>query len=78
METAVSIPDELFARADALAARTGKSRSQLYRGALAEYVARSEPGAVTKALNEVADEITSDPGRFAETAGHLTLERSEW
>ncbi|MBK8295132.1 MAG: ribbon-helix-helix protein, CopG family [Solirubrobacterales bacterium] len=44
MKTAVSIPDELFAQADQLADRMGKSRSEVYREALADYVARREPG----------------------------------
>ena len=40
MKTAVSIPDQLYERAEALAQRLGKSRSQIYREALADYVAR--------------------------------------
>lgn len=43
MNTAVSIPDELFRRADELAARLGKSRSEVYREALADYLARRDP-----------------------------------
>ena len=42
MKTAVSLPDELFERAEELAARLGKSRSQVYREALAEYLFRRE------------------------------------
>ncbi len=53
MKTAVSIPDKLFERAEELAQRLGKSRSQVYREALAEYVARREPAAVTVALDEL-------------------------
>jgi antitoxin MazE6 len=49
MKTAVSIPDSLFWRAEQLARRSGKSRSQLYREALAEYLARREPDPVTGA-----------------------------
>jgi len=44
MKTAVSIPDELFRRADELGRRLGKSRSQIYREALADYVALRDPG----------------------------------
>ena len=57
MKTAVSIPDDLFRRAEDLARRLGKSRSQVYREALAEYVFRREPRSVTQALDEVADEL---------------------
>lgn len=38
MKTAISVPDGLFERADRLAHRLGKSRSQVYREALAEYL----------------------------------------
>ena len=42
-------------RADELASRLGKSRSQVYHEALADYVLRRDPGAVTRALDEIAD-----------------------
>ncbi|MBA2349660.1 MAG: ribbon-helix-helix protein, CopG family [Solirubrobacterales bacterium] len=78
MKTAISIPDELFERADALAARLGKSRSELYRDALTDFVARREPGAVTRALDELADELADDYEGFGSSAAHQALERSEW
>lgn len=78
MKTAVSIPDELFRQADALASRLGKSRSEVYREALADYVARREPGAVTRALDEIAEEMAADGAAFGVEAARRTLERSEW
>jgi predicted transcriptional regulator len=78
MKTAVSIPDELFRQADELARRLGKSRSEVYREALADYVARREPGAVTRALDEVADELAADDARFVAAASRRALERSGW
>jgi predicted transcriptional regulator len=78
MKTAVSIPDELFRQADELAGRLGKSRSEVYREALADYLARREPAAVTRALDELADEFAAEGGQFAETAARQALERSEW
>ena len=68
MKTAVLIPDDLFARADALARRSGKSRSELYREALADYVARREPGEVTRALDDLADELATESGGFSAEA----------
>ncbi len=56
----------------------GKSRSEVYREALADYVARREPGAVTRALDEVADEMTAEDDSFVAEAARRTLERSEW
>jgi predicted transcriptional regulator len=78
MKTAVSIPDDLFRRADQLAERLGKSRSQVYREALAEYVFRREPRAVTSALDELVDELGPEPGPWSLEAGRQALERSEW
>lgn len=78
MKTAVSIPDNLFRQADELAGRLGKSRSEVYREALADYVARREPGAVTRALDAVADELAAEHSGFAAHAARRALERSEW
>jgi len=78
MKTAVSIPDELFRRADALATRLGKSRSEIYRAALADYVSRREPGEVTRALDEVADDLATEHEAFAAHAARRALERGEW
>jgi len=78
MKTAVSIPDKLFQRAEEIARRLGKSRSEVYREALAEYVARREPNAVTVSLDEVVAELGSPVDEWAAEAGRRALERSEW
>jgi predicted transcriptional regulator len=78
MKTAISIPDDLFRRADKLATQLGKSRSELYREALADYVARRDPRAVTSALDEIADEVARDRAGFTDHAARRVLERSEW
>ena len=78
MKTAVSIPDDLFRKADELASRMGKSRSEVYREALADYVARRDPGAVTRALDEIADELSGEESAFTAAAAHRTLTQSEW
>ncbi len=63
-ETAISLPDELFASADALAMRLGVSRSELYATAVAEYVAKHRSEEVTARLNAVYADLASgvDPG----------------
>jgi predicted transcriptional regulator len=78
MKTAVSIPDDLFRKADELASRMGKSRSEVYRDALADYVSRRDPGAVTRALDEIADELSVEEQAFTTAAARRTLEQSEW
>ncbi|HRX51909.1 MAG TPA: ChpI protein [Candidatus Krumholzibacteria bacterium] len=53
MKIAVSIPDDLFTAAEALAARLGVSRSRLYQLALARYLEDRGDDAVTAALDSV-------------------------
>jgi predicted transcriptional regulator len=78
MKTAISIPDDLFQRAEQLAQRLGKSRSQVYREALAEYVLRREPSSVTSALDELVEELGPEVDAWSTEAGRRALERSEW
>jgi metal-responsive CopG/Arc/MetJ family transcriptional regulator len=78
MKTAVSIPDETFERAERLAKRGGRSRSDLYSAALKEYVERHAPEHVTEAMNRVCDAIEQDRDAFAAAAGRRVLARSEW
>lgn len=78
MKTAVSIPDDLFRQVDELARRLGKSRSEVYREALADSVARSDADAVTQALDDLADELANDRDGFGRAAARAALARSEW
>ena len=78
MKTAISIPDELFAEAEALAQRLGKSRSQVYREALGEYVARRGPGAITAALNATVELVGEGVDDWTAAASRAGLERVEW
>lgn len=78
MKTAISIPDDLFREADELAARLGKSRSQMYREALTEYMSRRDPHAVTAALDDVVSAIGDAVDGWSSAAASAALERSEW
>lgn len=53
MKVAVSVPDRIFAAAERLARVRGIARSQLFSQALAEFVSRHAPEAVTAKLNGV-------------------------
>lgn len=53
MKTAISLPDDLFSAADALAGRLGVSRSELYARAMEEYLAKHTPSDVTARLDEI-------------------------
>jgi predicted transcriptional regulator len=78
MKTAVSIPDDVFARVERLARRTRKSRSRLFSDALREYVARHSADEVTDAMNKVCKELGGSKDPFVTAASRRTLERIEW
>ncbi len=78
MKTAISVPDELFARADRLAQKLGVSRSEIYSRALAEFLARRDPVQVTARWDEVCEAIDQSDDDFAERASATILRDSEW
>ena len=82
MKTAISIPDEVFQKAERLAQRLKKSRSQLYSEAVAEYTARHAPDdEITAAINRMLDDPeAADPelDAFVSAASRRALEQIEW
>ena len=78
MKTAVSIPDEVFEKAERLARRARLSRSAIFSAALKEYVARHAPDEVTEAMNRVCDEVGDRPESFVVAASRRVLENTEW
>ena len=78
MKTAVSIPDEVFARAERLARRTRTSRSRLFSNALREYLARHAPDEVTEAMDRVCAEAGNRQDPFVTEATRRVLEQTEW
>ena len=69
MKTAVSIPDDIFERAERLASQGRRSRSEVYAAALNEYLARRAPDEVTDAMNRACDEIGESDDAFLAAAG---------
>jgi len=78
MKTAISVPDDVFKRAERLARRSKKSRSRLFSDALQEYVARHSPDEITEAMNSVCDEVGDTKDPFVSAAARRTLEKTEW
>jgi predicted transcriptional regulator len=78
MKTAISVPDDVFERAERLARRSGRSRSDVYSAALREYVARHEPDAVTEALDRAFESGPDPLDAFMTAAARRTLSASEW
>lgn len=78
MKTAISLPKDVFEKAERLAKRARKSRSQLYCEAIREYVARHSPDELTEALDCVIEENGQPEGAFVRQACAQTLTRVEW
>lgn len=62
VKTAVSLPDDIFRRAERVARKLGVSRSELYTRAITAYLKSFETAAVRKALDEI---YTAEPAQLA-------------
>jgi len=85
MKAAISLPDELFQRAEAEAARLGVSRSKLVQCALEEYLSARRDAHVTRELDlAIAKHGNYSSGEDAAWVEHSTqqareaLARDEW
>jgi metal-responsive CopG/Arc/MetJ family transcriptional regulator len=79
MKVAVSIPDEVFSEAEALAKQLKSSRSELYSRALSEFVRRHAPERVTQLMTEVVTAVgeeAADP--FTKRAARRVMRRVDW
>jgi metal-responsive CopG/Arc/MetJ family transcriptional regulator len=74
----VSVPQDVFERAERLARREGRSRSDVYSAAVREYVAERAPDEVVEALDRVVAEVGGEPDEFVAAATRCTLASSEW
>jgi metal-responsive CopG/Arc/MetJ family transcriptional regulator len=78
MKTAISLPDDLFEEADALAQRLGVSRSELYATAVAEYLAKHRDEDVTAKLNEVYANEPSGVTSQLRSAQARSVSSTDW
>lgn len=78
MKTAISLPDDLFSAADALAGRLGVSRSQLYATALADFLARYDDSQTTARLDQVYGTEDSPLDAGLRRAQRQSLGTDEW
>jgi metal-responsive CopG/Arc/MetJ family transcriptional regulator len=79
MKTAISIPDDVFRKAERLAKKLRKSRSELYTEALRRLLVERD----TRSLTERIDAALADAGdtgneAFVRRAARRTLARNEW
>jgi metal-responsive CopG/Arc/MetJ family transcriptional regulator len=78
MKTAISLPDDLFSAADALAGRLGVSRSQLYATALAEFLSKHDERQITGLLDQVYGSEDSALDNDVHRAQRQSLGPDEW
>jgi len=78
MKTAISVPDRVFRKVEQYARRARKSRSQVYSEAVAEYLARHVPEAVTESMNEVCAQLGDQRDDFVVAASRRVLKRETW
>lgn len=78
MKVFVSIPDPVFAKAEALAKRKKLSRSELYAKALEAYVADNSNDWTPADINAGLDKIGDERDPFVMEAARQTLRRVKW
>lgn len=79
VKTAVSVPDDLYERAEQAAHRLGLNRSQLYARALATYLRDLGPDPVTERLDELAAEHAKERGpREASAVARALIDSGNW
>jgi Ribbon-helix-helix protein, copG family. len=80
MKTAVSVPNDVFEKAERLARREGRSRSEVYSAAIREYVARHSPDELTVAIDGALAQLGEGAGSdgFVHAAATARLRESEW
>jgi predicted transcriptional regulator len=78
MKTAVSIPDEIYGEAEALARQLNASRSEIYSRALSEFLGRHAPDRVTAQMNEALTRIGEQADPFTQQAARRILKRIDW
>jgi len=78
MKTAVSMPDELFRRAEAAARRLRVSRSELYAKAIEDFLKQQDGKAITERLNDVYSRYPAKVEPGLHRAQLKSLEKNAW
>jgi metal-responsive CopG/Arc/MetJ family transcriptional regulator len=78
MKTAISVPDEVFEKAEATAKRLQISRSELYSRALREFLDSHSPDRVTSGWDAVIEEVGQPETSISAGASRGIFEKTEW
>jgi metal-responsive CopG/Arc/MetJ family transcriptional regulator len=78
MKTAISLPEDLFRKAEAAARKLRISRSQLYATAISEFLERRRTRDITERLNRVYSSERSGLDPALHAVQIHSLEREDW
>lgn len=78
MKIAISIPDDVFERAESLAKRLGVSRSRLYATALADFIAKHQGKKITEQLDAVYGREESGLDPRVRSLQRRSVDRDAW
>ena len=78
MNTAISIPDDVFQSAENYAHQKNMSRSALYTAAVKEYLSLHRDDDLTEKLNEVYAKQDSSLDPVLEALQWLAISKEEW
>ncbi len=78
MKTAISVPDELFAQAEAVAGKQGVSRSELYQVALRKYLKELDDAEITESYNRIAAKFDTSMDPVLDQMQRRSLAKDPW
>lgn len=78
MKTAISLPDSVFAEAEALAKQLGLSRSELYTKALQAYLRKYNQNLILNKLNQVYEQESSELDPVLSKMQFMSLPSEDW
>ncbi len=78
MKTAISIPDQVFSRADAFARHRKMTRSALFTIAVDEFIQHHRQEDITERLNEVYAKENSSLDPVLDELQTLSLSKEDW
>lgn len=78
MKTAISLPDPVFAEAEALAKQLGLSRSELYTKALQAYLRKYNQNQILNKLNQLYSQESSELDPVLAKMQFMSLPSEDW
>lgn len=78
MKTAISLPDSVFAEAEALAKQLGLSRSEIYTKALQAYLRKYNQDLILNTLNQVYEQESAELDPVLAKMQFMSLPSEDW